>query len=87
MRSNSDRKYWIAARSPEEAATKAFTELSATSREDVIVKQDEDVLDTWFSSALLPFSVFGWPEKVSEVLQGLLLSFNGFSFWCDSLDA
>jgi valyl-tRNA synthetase len=27
------------------------------------IVQDEDVLDTWFSSALWPFSVFGWPEK------------------------
>ncbi len=29
--------------------------------------QDEDVLDTWFSSALWPFSTLGWPEKVPEV--------------------
>ena len=28
--------------------------------------QDEDVLDTWFSSALLPFSNFGWPDVSSE---------------------
>lgn len=27
--------------------------------------QDEDVLDTWFSSALLPFSCVGWPNKES----------------------
>jgi valyl-tRNA synthetase len=29
---------------------------------DVALKQDEDVLDTWFSSALWPFSTLGWPE-------------------------
>jgi valyl-tRNA synthetase len=29
--------------------------------------QDEDVLDTWFSSWLWPFSVFGWPEKTDEL--------------------
>jgi valyl-tRNA synthetase len=29
--------------------------------------QDEDVLDTWFSSALWPFSVMGWPEKTAEM--------------------
>lgn len=29
--------------------------------------QDPDVLDTWFSSALWPFSVFGWPEKTKEL--------------------
>lgn len=28
--------------------------------------QDEDTLDTWFSSALWPFSTMGWPEKTSE---------------------
>ena len=31
------------------------------------VRQDEDVLDTWFSSALWPFSVFGWPEKTPDL--------------------
>ncbi|OUU78934.1 MAG: valine--tRNA ligase [Gammaproteobacteria bacterium TMED78] len=30
---------------------------------DTILKQDEDVLDTWFSSALWPFSTLGWPNK------------------------
>jgi valyl-tRNA synthetase len=30
-----------------------------------IVNQDEDVLDTWFSSSLFPFSVCGWPEQVT----------------------
>ncbi|MBE7038662.1 MAG: valine--tRNA ligase [Ruminococcaceae bacterium] len=31
------------------------------------VKQDEDVLDTWFSSALWPFSTLGWPEKTEDL--------------------
>lgn len=31
------------------------------------VKQDEDVLDTWFSSALWPFSTLGWPDKTEEL--------------------
>jgi valyl-tRNA synthetase len=30
-------------------------------------RQDEDVLDTWFSSALWPFSTLGWPEKTREL--------------------
>jgi len=30
-------------------------------------QQDEDVLDTWFSSALWPFSTLGWPEKTPEL--------------------
>ncbi len=46
------------------------------SREDVTVcpkcgshhvHQDEDVLDTWFSSALWPFSTLGWPDKTPEL--------------------
>jgi len=31
------------------------------------LKQDEDVLDTWFSSWLWPFSTFGWPKKTAEL--------------------
>lgn len=31
------------------------------------IKQDEDVLDTWFSSALWPFSTLGWPEKTEAL--------------------
>ena len=31
------------------------------------VRQDEDVLDTWFSSALWPFATLGWPEKTSDL--------------------
>lgn len=33
------------------------------------VRQDEDTLDTWFSSALWPFSTLGWPDKDSEDLK------------------
>ena len=32
-----------------------------------IVRQDEDVLDTWFSSALWPFSTLGWPDKTPDL--------------------
>ena len=31
------------------------------------IRQEEDVLDTWFSSALWPFSTMGWPEKTPEL--------------------
>ncbi|MBU4134318.1 valine--tRNA ligase, partial [bacterium] len=31
------------------------------------ITQDEDVLDTWFSSGMWPFEVFGWPDKTSEL--------------------
>ncbi len=29
-----------------------------------LLPSDEDVLDTWYSSGLLPFSIFGWPDEV-----------------------
>ena len=35
--------------------------------DDVTLTQDEDVLDTWFSSALWPFATMGWPEKTKEL--------------------
>ena len=31
------------------------------------IAQDEDVLDTWFSSALWPFSTMGWPDETPEL--------------------
>ncbi|MFT5793787.1 MAG: valyl-tRNA synthetase [Saprospiraceae bacterium] len=34
---------------------------------DLILAQDEDVLDTWFSSALWTFSTLGWPEKTQDL--------------------
>jgi valyl-tRNA synthetase len=33
----------------------------------VVLKRDEDVLDTWFSSALWPFSTLGWPDTTAEL--------------------
>ncbi|AMN12887.1 valyl-tRNA synthetase [Alteromonas macleodii] len=34
---------------------------------DVTLSQDDDVLDTWFSSALWPFATMGWPEETSDL--------------------
>lgn len=49
---------WVAARSPHEAKVKYAAKHGKMCEE---VQQENDVLDTWFSSALLPFTVFGWP--------------------------
>lgn len=57
-----DRVEWIVARSKEEAQEKAIAKFGVTAADAIEVRQDEDVLDTWFSSSLLPFSVFGWPN-------------------------
>ena len=35
--------------------------------QDIVLRQDEDVLDTWFSSALWTFSTLGWPEDTEEL--------------------
>ncbi len=48
--------------------------------------QDEDVLDTWFSSALWPFSTLGWPEKTQDFktfypTQVLITGFDIIFFW------
>ncbi|KAG5677754.1 hypothetical protein PVAND_007485 [Polypedilum vanderplanki] len=51
---------WIAAKSQEEAE-KRFKKMHPDKNEYLITR-DQDVLDTWFSSALLPFSVYNWPN-------------------------
>jgi valyl-tRNA synthetase len=48
--------------------TVARDDVTACSKcESSKVKRDEDVLDTWFSSALWPFSTLGWPEKTKAL--------------------
>jgi valyl-tRNA synthetase len=50
------------------------------------LRQDEDVLDTWFSSALWPFSTLGWPEKTEALARFypgsvLVTGFDIIFFW------
>jgi len=45
----------------------AFTIAKKEFGKDIEIYQDEDVLDTWFSSALWPFSTLGWPEETVEI--------------------
>jgi valyl-tRNA synthetase len=50
------------------------------------LRQDEDVLDTWFSSALWPFSTLGWPDETPELktfypTNVLVTSFDIIFFW------
>ncbi len=54
--------------------------------EGVTLRQDEDVLDTWFSSALWPFSTLGWPEKTPDLARFyptdvLVTGFDIIFFW------
>ena len=55
-------------------------------RRATFLKRDEDVLDTWFSSALWPFSTLGWPEDTPEVKRyyptnTLVTGFDIIFFW------
>jgi valyl-tRNA synthetase len=54
--------------------------------ESIVLSQDEDVLDTWFSSALWPFSTLGWPDKTPELetfypTSVLVTGFDIIFFW------
>jgi valyl-tRNA synthetase len=54
--------------------------------DDVVLRQDEDVLDTWFSSALWPFSTLGWPDKTPRLdkyypTDVLVTGFDIIFFW------
>jgi valyl-tRNA synthetase len=55
-------------------------------KKDVALTRDEDVLDTWFSSALWPFSTLGWPDTTPEVKRFyptsvLVTGFDIIFFW------
>ena len=57
---------WFVGRTEGEARAKA-AEALGVSPADLDVRQDPDVLDTWFSSGLFPFSVFGWPNQTEDL--------------------
>ena len=64
----------------------ALEQARAKHGREVALTQDEDVLDTWFSSALWPFSTLGWPEKTAEVARFyptsvLITAFDIIFFW------
>uniref|UniRef100_A0A7S1FW38 Valine--tRNA ligase, mitochondrial n=1 Tax=Corethron hystrix TaxID=216773 RepID=A0A7S1FW38_9STRA len=67
--SKNDMEYssrWIVARDEDAARVKAAALLKCPEGE-VDLSRDEDVLDTWFSSGLFPFSVFGWPNQTDDM--------------------
>lgn len=50
-----------------ETEAEAYEEALAHYGETVELRQDDDILDTWFSSGLWPFATLGWPEKTPEL--------------------
>ena len=59
-----DMNYWVVAKDENDALAQAQERFPGKA---VQVEQDPDVLDTWFSSGLFPFSVFGWPNQTDDL--------------------
>src|SRR5690606_30952915 len=77
---------------PDNEAFVASSEAEAQAQADAhygqptVIKRDEDVLDTWFSSALWPFSTLGWPDDTAELRRYyptdvLVTGFDIIFFW------
>jgi valyl-tRNA synthetase len=70
----------------EETEAEARAAARAHYGDDRPIVQDEDVLDTWFSSALWPFSTFGWPQETADLQRfypthTLVTGFDIIFFW------
>ena len=70
----------------EESEEAAAAAAAAHYGESVILTRDEDVLDTWFSSGLWPFSTLGWPDATPEIgryypTDVLVTGFDIIFFW------
>ncbi|MBE9177293.1 valine--tRNA ligase [Oculatella sp. LEGE 06141] len=77
-----DETPFVVAHSDEEARTKAIAQYG----EEVQLQQDPDVLDTWFSSGLWPFSTMGWPQETPDLARyypttTLVTGFDIIFFW------
>ncbi|MFB2920143.1 valine--tRNA ligase [Aerosakkonema funiforme] len=73
---------FVVARTEAEAKEKAISQFG----ENVKLEQDPDVLDTWFSSGLWPFSTLGWPENTKDLefyypTSTLVTGFDIIFFW------
>uniref|UniRef100_A0A8C8TNL3 Valine--tRNA ligase, mitochondrial n=1 Tax=Peromyscus maniculatus bairdii TaxID=230844 RepID=A0A8C8TNL3_PERMB len=69
-----DRKeFWVVGRSEAEARAKAAKQTGRPGAE-LTLERDPDVLDTWFSSALFPFSALGWPQETPDLARFYPLS-------------
>ncbi len=69
-----------------ESEAEAFADARKKHGKDVTLTRDPDVLDTWFSSALWPFSTLGWPDKTPELARFyptsvLVTGFDIIFFW------
>ncbi len=70
----------------EQAAANSIAEVLSKESDIIKIKRDPDVLDTWFSSALWPFSTLGWPDETPELKRfyptaALVTGFDIIFFW------
>lgn len=77
-----DHTPFVVAYNAEEAKAKAMAKYG----ENITLEQDPDVLDTWFSSGLWPFSTMGWPEETADLktyypTSTLVTGFDIIFFW------
>jgi valyl-tRNA synthetase len=66
--------------------TETVEEAQQQAGEGISLRQDEDVLDTWFSSALWPFATLGWPDETADLARHypndvLVSGFDIIFFW------
>eukprot|EP00299_Pterocystis_sp_00344_P018925 c9428_g1_i1.p1 GENE.c9428_g1_i1~~c9428_g1_i1.p1 ORF type:complete len:1129 (-),score=330.43 c9428_g1_i1:112-3126(-) len=62
-----DMNHWVVGRTEEEALQHAYQKFPNVAKSSIRLEQDPDVLDTWFSSGLFPFSTMGWPDNTSDM--------------------
>lgn len=76
---------WIAAHNEQMALDKAAKHFGVdeSNSKSIKIKQDDDVLDTWFSSGILPFTLLGWPksQNMSHYPLDLLVSGHDILFF------
>jgi valyl-tRNA synthetase len=78
-----DNTPFVVAANEEDARQQAIAQFGP----DVLLEQDPDVLDTWFSSGLWPFSTMGWPDETAKDFQAyyptttLVTGFDIIFFW------
>ncbi|XP_071948932.1 valine--tRNA ligase-like [Antedon mediterranea] len=63
-----DSKYWVSAHTEETARKKAAKRFGVLAN-NIKLRQDDDVLDTWFSSGIIPFAIHGWPDETPDLSQ------------------
>lgn len=62
-----EEKSWVVGKNEDEAKENAIKLYPELKEKEFSLQQDEDVLDTWFSSGIFPIGVFGWPNETEDL--------------------